>query len=239
MTHVGQEFTTRSVGGFGYLLSFLQRIFKESLIAEGIGCLYVLEGSTLGGQFILRALQERLGLSPDREARFFASYGKHVGSMWKSFGSFAEQYAATHPADLSITQVSDNTRSVIGIEPEALLSQPIETIVSEDYWESLRQELRNEMVSFSNPLQVPVVMNGERTIFDAVVNRHDQLVLLELENPHSLDPPSRPVLVPNEAHFRLVRCFAVFRRSTFNTSRTWVSAHRHRSRCSTTESYGG
>lgn len=107
--------------------------------------------------------------------------------------------------DLSITQVSDNARSVIGIEPEDLLSQPIETIVSEDYQESLRQELRNEMVSFSNPLQVPVDIDGERTIFDAVVNRRDQLVLLELENPHSFNSPSRPVLVPNETHFRLVR----------------------------------
>lgn len=81
-------------------------------IAEGIGCLYVLEGSTLGGQFILRALQERLGLSPNREARFFASYGKHVGSMWKSFGSFAEQYAATHPADQEMIIASAQTTFV-------------------------------------------------------------------------------------------------------------------------------
>ena len=54
-------------------------------IARGLGALYVLEGSTLGGQVILRTLQPQIGITPHRGGRFFASYGKGVGEMWRSY----------------------------------------------------------------------------------------------------------------------------------------------------------
>lgn len=53
--------------------------------AEALGCLYVLEGSTLGGQIIGRHLRATLQLEPDNGASFFASYGKQTGLMWKAF----------------------------------------------------------------------------------------------------------------------------------------------------------
>ncbi len=50
---------------------------------EAIGCLYVLEGSTLGGQIILRRAEERLGLTADAGSSFFRGYGTKTGAMWK------------------------------------------------------------------------------------------------------------------------------------------------------------
>ena len=53
--------------------------------AEAFGCLYVLEGETLGGRLILRDVQTQLGLAPATGASFFAGYGAETGAMWSSF----------------------------------------------------------------------------------------------------------------------------------------------------------
>jgi heme oxygenase len=50
---------------------------------DAIGCLYVIEGSTLGGQIIFQRVRERLGASADGAASFFRGYGPATGSMWK------------------------------------------------------------------------------------------------------------------------------------------------------------
>ncbi|WNG41861.1 biliverdin-producing heme oxygenase [Archangium violaceum] len=53
---------------------------------EALGALYVLEGSTLGGQLILRHLTRHFeGVSVGRFV-YFRAYGEAVGPMWKAFG---------------------------------------------------------------------------------------------------------------------------------------------------------
>ncbi|MBC7501108.1 MAG: biliverdin-producing heme oxygenase [Herminiimonas sp.] len=64
-------------------------------IAAGFGCLYVLEGATLGGQLISRHLAETLGLDGLRGARFFNCYGDRTGMMWKSFRCALAEFATT------------------------------------------------------------------------------------------------------------------------------------------------
>jgi heme oxygenase len=49
------------------------------------GCLYVIEGATLGGQIIIRHLHARLGLSASSGASFFDGYGPQTGARWKAF----------------------------------------------------------------------------------------------------------------------------------------------------------
>lgn len=66
-------------------------------LAAGFGCLYVIEGSTLGGQVILRHVRDALGLSPAHGASFFASYGPRLGAMWRAFGQAADAYCTTQP----------------------------------------------------------------------------------------------------------------------------------------------
>ena len=47
------------------------------------GCLYVLEGASLGGQVITRSLRERLKLTDDGGMAFFAGDGTFTVARWK------------------------------------------------------------------------------------------------------------------------------------------------------------
>jgi heme oxygenase len=49
------------------------------------GCLYVIEGATLGGQIITKHLHAHLGLTADSGASFFEGYGPQTGPRWKAF----------------------------------------------------------------------------------------------------------------------------------------------------------
>jgi heme oxygenase len=64
---------------------------------DAFGCLYVLEGATLGGQVVRRQAEAALGLTPGRGCSFFTSYGERVGAMWKEFCRTLEGYAAANP----------------------------------------------------------------------------------------------------------------------------------------------
>jgi heme oxygenase len=49
------------------------------------GALYVLEGSSLGGQVILRRVGPALGVGPAWAGRYFNGYGEATGAMWRVF----------------------------------------------------------------------------------------------------------------------------------------------------------
>ncbi len=53
--------------------------------AEAFGSLYVLEGSTLGGQVIARHIVRQFGLCGDEGCRYYRGYGRDTGAMWKAF----------------------------------------------------------------------------------------------------------------------------------------------------------
>jgi heme oxygenase (biliverdin-IX-beta and delta-forming) len=69
---------------------------KVTTIAAALGRLYVLEGSTVGGQ-MAREVGKRLGLGPQNGGEFFSSYGPRVGEMWKSFTRDLEEYSSANP----------------------------------------------------------------------------------------------------------------------------------------------
>lgn len=56
-------------------------------IPQVLGCLYVIEGATLGGQIITRHLQANLGITPETGGAFFAGYGGETGARWQAFGA--------------------------------------------------------------------------------------------------------------------------------------------------------
>ena len=53
--------------------------------AACFGCLYVLEGATLGGVIISRHVGQKLGVSPAAGSAFFGGYGEQTGAMWQQF----------------------------------------------------------------------------------------------------------------------------------------------------------
>ncbi|WP_375743198.1 biliverdin-producing heme oxygenase [Corallococcus interemptor] len=82
-------------------------------LAEALGCAYVLEGSTLGGQLLLRHLARHFGA----DARvgtfaFFRAYGAQVGPMWRAFGEAltrASARAASESFDAAVVQGARDT----------------------------------------------------------------------------------------------------------------------------------
>lgn len=51
---------------------------------DAFGALYVMEGSTLGGQIITRMIVKQLAIR-DQGLSFFQSYGEHLATMWATF----------------------------------------------------------------------------------------------------------------------------------------------------------
>ena len=49
------------------------------------GAMYVMEGSTLGGQFIARHLETTLHLSEGQGCSYFRGHGSQTGPLWKEF----------------------------------------------------------------------------------------------------------------------------------------------------------
>jgi len=65
--------------------------------ADAYGALYVLEGSTLGGQVVAGILRKITGL-PDLPLRYFLSYGDETRARWETFRADLNAFAATDPA---------------------------------------------------------------------------------------------------------------------------------------------
>lgn len=57
-------------------------------VQAALGCMYVIEGSTLGGQQLSRHFADHLGLGPATGAAYFGSYGREVGPRWGAFRAF-------------------------------------------------------------------------------------------------------------------------------------------------------
>jgi len=66
-------------------------------IAEAFGCVYVLEGATLGGRTLLPVVTSRLTLDAGRGATFLASYGESVAPMWGRFGIALDAWCCDAP----------------------------------------------------------------------------------------------------------------------------------------------
>lgn len=57
------------------------------------GSLYVIEGSTLGGQVISRHLKQKFDLDETKGAAFFSGYGKETGKMWNEYREAVTKFA--------------------------------------------------------------------------------------------------------------------------------------------------
>lgn len=66
-------------------------------IAEAMGALYVLEGSTLGGQIIFRQLGKAgILVNGEDRGRFFKSYGNETALMWSAFKESLNKIPESH-----------------------------------------------------------------------------------------------------------------------------------------------
>lgn len=70
--------------------------------AEALGAMYVLEGSTLGGNIIYKRLNHLIGIEKETNGKYFTAYGDMSGMKWKGFMEAFGEYAVSHNAEQEI-----------------------------------------------------------------------------------------------------------------------------------------
>lgn len=78
-------------------VAMAERLPELPTIAHALGALYVIEGATLGGQIILRAIEARPGVSIGLAKRFFGGRGRDTGLMWIEFRQRLDGFGRDHP----------------------------------------------------------------------------------------------------------------------------------------------
>ncbi|RFS14980.1 biliverdin-producing heme oxygenase [Emticicia sp. C21] len=78
-------------------------------IGYALGCMYVMEGSTLGGKVILKHVSKTLGIAPEQGGTYFAGYGEETGYYWKSFLYTLQEYSVNHNCDTEIITGAKDT----------------------------------------------------------------------------------------------------------------------------------
>ena len=67
------------------------RLPEIGSLGRAIGAAYVIEGSTLGGRFILSKLPPALAPLRGRATAFLEGYGAETGARWRAFGEVVER----------------------------------------------------------------------------------------------------------------------------------------------------
>jgi heme oxygenase (biliverdin-IX-beta and delta-forming) len=78
------------------------------------GSLYVIEGSTLGGQVISRHLKQQFNLDETNGAMFFSGYGKETGKMWNGYREAVTNFAESGADAEEIIAGANETFEKIG-----------------------------------------------------------------------------------------------------------------------------
>ncbi|WP_163397576.1 biliverdin-producing heme oxygenase [Flavobacterium fluviatile] len=65
---------------------------KEITIPFALGILYVIEGSTLGGRFILKNISKINGLDKGQGTLYFEGYGDKTSVFWKNMLGYLAEY---------------------------------------------------------------------------------------------------------------------------------------------------
>lgn len=66
--------------------------FKIENLPQALGAMYVVEGSSLGGQVIYKHLKEKLGLQ-DHVLNFYRGYGVDTGKNWIEFKNYLNSFS--------------------------------------------------------------------------------------------------------------------------------------------------
>ena len=87
--------------------------FEFSSVAEAMGIMYVLEGSTLGGKVLYRHIHEMLGFTPENGASYFWGYGAQTGNLWKSFISSLTHFVEENTGEDEVIGSAKKTFTII------------------------------------------------------------------------------------------------------------------------------
>lgn len=80
-----------------------------SSVHQALGAMYVLEGSTLGGQVITKMLKQNLNLTDTACLKFFSGYGDETQKMWASFMEALDKQAQEESLQGEMVEAAINT----------------------------------------------------------------------------------------------------------------------------------
>lgn len=75
---------------------------------KALGVMYVLEGSTLGGQHIAKMISSKLNMSPDQGFKFFNPYQSSTQARWQQFKDFLNDPRSVSNPD-EVVQAANET----------------------------------------------------------------------------------------------------------------------------------
>jgi len=88
---------------------------------------------------------------------------------------------ALHPAELTILQVSNNTFTFLGIHPERLINQNLDTVLDTEQITLLQDCLASNELHIANPIEISITVNDKTIDFDGIIYRSHKIIILELE----------------------------------------------------------
>ncbi len=98
--------------------------FRPNDLHEALGAMYVLEGSSLGGAVIARALSKIPAIAETDAFDFYTFYGSELGAMWTSFGQIVVKFVEEHGhAELLVESAKKTFESV-----QSVFSQSLEPV---------------------------------------------------------------------------------------------------------------
>jgi heme oxygenase len=80
-----------------------------STVEEALGAMYVVEGATLGGAYILKALQRNPAISVLGEFYYYGVYGELIGTHWKNFQAALLEYVSTNEQENNAIESAKQT----------------------------------------------------------------------------------------------------------------------------------
>jgi len=75
-------------------------------LPAAMGAMYVTEGATLGGQFLVKRIEANLGMTNGYGYSFFAGYREQTSKMWNEFKHILEAMCASDPQAAADSAVS-------------------------------------------------------------------------------------------------------------------------------------
>lgn len=90
-------------------IEICQDIPEVNNLSQAFGCLYVMEGSTLGGQFISRSVTKQLSLDNTDGVDFFSGYKGNTGKKWKAFQEALLSYSKSSDDEKVIIESANET----------------------------------------------------------------------------------------------------------------------------------
>lgn len=104
-------FLARDVEQLGlkpYRFDFFPELTIDTL-PQALGCMYVMEGATLGGTVIGRSLEKVPEITSTHAMQYYGCYGEQTGKRWKRFKEVVEQQVTEENDERNFLDTAANT----------------------------------------------------------------------------------------------------------------------------------